>query len=442
MTPEDRSPQAAAPPLERRLATILCADVYGYSRMMGADEERTVRVFRGHREIFESLVAMHRGRIFSIAGDMLLAEFNSAVEAVRCATEIQAALRTRNERLAPEERMQFRIGLNLGDVVVQGGDLLGDGVNVAARIQSATEPGGICISGSVHDQIQNKLSLNFKLLGEQSYKNIAKPVRTYTIAEGAAVTPPKKRSAAKWAPAAIAAALAAGAAAYWGYTKYERPGAIPALARDGTFSGRLCNILRDKAPQCWPAILVVRAGVVESAWRSVGDRTSSAHGTIGADGAVELKLAGWTQSGKPNEALLYGRLVDGAVSASGKWRTGGDITGTWQSAQAASRAQGEVLYDGRLCMPRESGGPNCWPVSLSARDGRVEGSWLGRMNKTARAIGKLAADGSVELKLLAWRRDGTPIDGTLSGRIEGDAIDASGQWSDQAEISGRWIRRL
>ena len=112
---------------------------------------------------------------------------------MRCATEIQAALGTRNEHLAPEEKMLFRIGINLGDVIVQGGDLLGDGVNVAARIQTATAPGGICISGSVYDQIQNKLSLGFKLLGEQTYKNIAKPVRTYSINEGAAVTAPAPR---------------------------------------------------------------------------------------------------------------------------------------------------------------------------------------------------------------------------------------------------------
>src|SRR5512135_1651853 len=175
------TPPQAAGEMERRLATILCADVAGYSRMMGEDEERTVRVFRGHRAIFESLVAEHRGRIFNTAGDALLAEFSSAVEAVRCATDIQAALRTRNEHLDPAERMQFRIGINLGDVIVQGVDLLGDGVNVAARIQQSTEPGGICISGSVHEQIQNKLSLEFKLLGELPYKNIAKPIRTYTI---------------------------------------------------------------------------------------------------------------------------------------------------------------------------------------------------------------------------------------------------------------------
>ena len=210
----------ATPPLERKLATILCADVAGYSAMMGANEEQTVQVFRGHRDIFESLVSLHRGRIFNTAGDALLVEFNSAVEAVRCATEIQAALATRNEHLAPAEQMLFRIGINLGDVIVQGDDLLGDGVHVAARIQTATEPGGIRISGSVYDQIQNKLSLGFKLLGEHTYKNIAKPVRTYSISEGAAV-PARARRASTKMPAAIAAVLLLMAGAgYWGYGKY------------------------------------------------------------------------------------------------------------------------------------------------------------------------------------------------------------------------------
>ncbi len=218
--PDESNPQNVQP-LERRLATILCADVAGYSKMMAANEELTVRVFRGHREIFESLVNLHRGRIFNTAGDALLAEFNSAVEAVRCATEIQAALRTRNEHLPPEEKMLFRMGINLGDVIVQDGDLLGDGVNVAARIQTATAPGGICISGSVHDQIQNKLSLNFKLLGEQTYKNIAKPVRTYTIDEGAAVTTPGRRIGWRALAAIIAAVVVIAGAGTWGYRQYD-----------------------------------------------------------------------------------------------------------------------------------------------------------------------------------------------------------------------------
>src|SRR5215211_9079202 len=171
--------------VERKLATILSADVVEYSRLMAENEEETVRTFRGHKAVFESLVATHRGRIFNTAGDAILAEFNSAVEAVRCATEIQAALRTRNDQLTPSRQVKFRIGINLGDVMLQGSDLLGDGVNVAARIQTAAEPGGICISGSVYDQIQNKLTLSIRQLGERSYKNIARPVRTFAISDSA-----------------------------------------------------------------------------------------------------------------------------------------------------------------------------------------------------------------------------------------------------------------
>src|SRR5436190_2514136 len=218
-----RDPQ----PIERRLATILMADVAGYSRLMGENEERTVQVMRGHRQIFDELLRLHRGRIFNTAGDAVLAEFPSAVEAVRCATEIQAALHTRNEHLPPDQRMSFRIGINLGDVIVQGGDLLGDGVNVAARIQSIAEPGGVCISGSVYDQIQNKLTLQFKQLGEQSFKNIAQPVRTFSISDDGAMAKPfamRWRLARKGpivATAAMVLVLAGlSGAGYWLYRDY------------------------------------------------------------------------------------------------------------------------------------------------------------------------------------------------------------------------------
>ena len=177
--PEDPTTHA----LERKLATILSADVAEYSRLMAEDEEQTLRTFRAHKQVFESLIAMHRGRIFNTAGDAILAEFGSAVEAVRCATEIQAALRTRNDQLPESRQVRFRIGVNLGDVMVQDQDLLGDGVNVAARLQAAAEPGGICISGGVYDQILNKLSLSFKSLGEQNYKNLPRAIRTYAIIE-------------------------------------------------------------------------------------------------------------------------------------------------------------------------------------------------------------------------------------------------------------------
>jgi class 3 adenylate cyclase len=215
----DETPQG----IERRLATILTADVAGYSRMMGEKEEATIQTLRGHRTVFDALLKQHHGRVFNTAGDAILAEFPSAVEAVRCATEIQAALQTRNEHLPPERKMLFRMGINLGDVVVQESDLLGDGVNVAARIQTLAEPGGICISGSVYDQIQNKLSLQFKPLGDQNLKNIARPVRAFSITRGeSGVLPSRARSAGgKPARVVAVATIAISAIAVVGYWLYR-----------------------------------------------------------------------------------------------------------------------------------------------------------------------------------------------------------------------------
>src|SRR5258708_7977319 len=152
--------------LERKLSTILSADVAEFSRFMGEDEEQTRRIFRGHKKVVESVVALHNGRIFNTAGDAILGEFPSAVEAVRWATDIQAALRTGNDQLAPNRQVGFRIGINLGDILIQGQDLMGDGVNVAARLQTAAEAGGVCISGTEHEQIRDKLSVSVQSLGE------------------------------------------------------------------------------------------------------------------------------------------------------------------------------------------------------------------------------------------------------------------------------------
>jgi class 3 adenylate cyclase len=212
--------------IERRLATILMADVFGYSRMMGENEEQTVKTLRGHRAVFDELLKAHRGRIFNTAGDAILAEFPSAVEAVRCATEIQTALRTRNEHLPENQRMWFRIGINLGDVIVQGGDLLGDGVNVAARIQAIAEPGGVCISGSVYDQIQNKLTLQIKEMGEKTFKNIAQPIRTFAIRDYAGAPQPialrwrASRKGPIFATAGIIVGLGVGVMGFWLYRDY------------------------------------------------------------------------------------------------------------------------------------------------------------------------------------------------------------------------------
>src|SRR5262250_2743892 len=164
----------------RRLAAILAADVAGYSRLMGADEEGTHERLKGHfRELVEPKVAEHRGRIVKNTGDGLLAEFASVVDAVRCAAEIQGGMAERNAANPASERIEFRIGINLGDVIAEDQDIFGDGVNVAARLEALAEPGGIRISDDAYRQVRDRLDLAFDDLGEQSVKNIARPVRVY-----------------------------------------------------------------------------------------------------------------------------------------------------------------------------------------------------------------------------------------------------------------------
>ena len=165
----------------RKLAVILAADVAGYSRLMAADEEGTLAALNARRQVIDELIARHRGRIFTTAGDSVMAEFASAVEAVRCAAAIQQEIERRNADLPEPGRMLFRVGVNLGDVMVGGDNLFGDGVNVAARLEGVAEPGGICISGAVYDQVRNKVDLGFADLGEQSLKNIGYPVRVFGV---------------------------------------------------------------------------------------------------------------------------------------------------------------------------------------------------------------------------------------------------------------------
>ena len=167
--------------VKRKLTAILNADVKGYSRLMGEDEEGTIRTLNTYKEVMSNLIQQQRGRVVDAPGDNVLAEFGSVVDAVRCAVEIQKELKTRNAELPENRRMEFRIGVNLGDVVEDGEQILGDGVNIAARLESLSEAGGICISGTAFDQVENKLSIRYEYLGEQTVKNIAKPVRVYRV---------------------------------------------------------------------------------------------------------------------------------------------------------------------------------------------------------------------------------------------------------------------
>jgi adenylate cyclase len=165
--------------VKRKLTAILSADVKGYSRLMGEDEEWTVRTLSAYREIMRGLIQQHRGRIVDAPGDNVLAEFASVVDAVQCAVEIQQVLRAKNAVMPENRRMEFRIGINLGDVIEEGEQIYGDGVNIAARLEGLAEAGGICISGSAYEQIENKLPLKYQYLGEHQVKNITKPVRAY-----------------------------------------------------------------------------------------------------------------------------------------------------------------------------------------------------------------------------------------------------------------------
>jgi adenylate cyclase len=166
---------------KRKLAAILSADVKGYSRLMGENEEETIRTLNAYKQAMTDFIQKHRGRVVGTAGDSMLAEFASVVDAVRCAVEIQEEIKERNKELAEDHRMEFRIGINLGDVVEEGDTIYGDGVNIAARVESLAEAGGISVSGTVYDQVGNKLALGYEFLGEQMVKNIKEPVRVYRV---------------------------------------------------------------------------------------------------------------------------------------------------------------------------------------------------------------------------------------------------------------------
>ena len=196
-----------AQPIERKLAAIFAADVAGYSRLMGRDEVGTLRTLAARREIMDRLIAEHRGRIANTAGDSVLAEFPSVVDAVQCAVQVQKRLREKNEGVPEDRQFSFRIGIHVGDVMVHGRDLLGDGVNITARLQVLAEPGGVCVSGDVHQYLRRDLSLTFTDLGPQAVKNIEAGVRAYKVEMGRDLTAPETRDNLKPLPLPISRRL-------------------------------------------------------------------------------------------------------------------------------------------------------------------------------------------------------------------------------------------
>jgi len=226
---------------KRKLTAILSADVEGYSRLMGEDEDETIRTLTTYRELMSAIIQKHRGRVVDSPGDNLLAEFGSVVDTVRCAVEIQEELRVRNAELPENRMMEFRIGINLGDVVEEGERIYGDGVNITARVEGLAEGGGICISGTVYDSVKNKLSLNYESLGEHTVKNITEPIRVYRMRVGPDAATPgvvkEKRPGVKrwqWTALAAVVVLIVGAVASWNF-HFRLPSVDPASVEKMAF---------------------------------------------------------------------------------------------------------------------------------------------------------------------------------------------------------------
>jgi class 3 adenylate cyclase len=431
----------ATPDLERKLATILSADVAAYSRLMAEDEELTLRTFRGHKEVFEKLVELHRGRVFNTAGDAILAEFGSAVEAVRCATEIQAALRTRNDQLPEDRQVRFRIGVNLGDVMVQGQDLLGDGVNVAARLQGAAEPGGVCIAGSVYDQIRNKLSLSFTPLGEMSYKNIPQPVRTFAIAEadGLGILPapaPQRRIGARrlWAVAAIVLLLGAAGAGVWGYSDYRRSRAEAAHA-----AAVAAQKTADEAAKA-----AQRRAALAAEKRAAGEARQRAEADQQAAEATQQNGIG-SEANRPAEANRKGNEAPQLAAVTAPPRVAPPQPDLPPSAAAlrkpASPGDPTGVYGGPICFgPGETDPARCFRAQAVVRKRSISGQWPGRIpGATIYLAGDVTRAGDVAIHMHTKRADGSRfavID--LVGKLRDGRIDATGSFRNGRSVSLNW----
>jgi class 3 adenylate cyclase len=414
--------------LERKLATIVSADVAEFSRLMGEDEEQTLRTFRGHKQVFESLVAMHRGRIFNTAGDAILAEFGSAVEAVRCATDIQAALRTRNDQLQPSRQVRFRIGINLGDVMVQGQDLLGDGVNVAARLQTAAEPGGICISGSVHDQIRNKLSLSFQSLGEKNFKNIQQPVRTFSItdAEGHGALPSPKPGAArsgwaKWIAAGLLLVVAGGG--YWAYTLNQRSKAqhAPAIAT---------TVQPEATPRETP-----KPSVEENTTERPKQTPAPAHPV-----AANVSSAARTPEPPPASVAPVAKTTEAPHPAPPN-------ESAKRSASAAAAAPTvsagrDGAYSGPICFGKTLTEPvRCFRAQGTISGSKITGQWpVGKdTGITMFLAGDVSASGDVKIEMHSEKADGSRlVTINLTGTLHDQLLDATGSFLRRRSATLNW----
>jgi Adenylate and Guanylate cyclase catalytic domain len=376
--------------------------------------------------VFEKLVALHRGRIFNTAGDAILAEFGSAVEAVRCATEIQAALRTRNEELPQDRRVEFRIGVNLGDVIVQGGDLLGDGVNLAARMQATAAPGGVCIAGSVYDQIRNKLSMSFTPLGEITYRNIPHPVRTFAVAGGdglgrlPAPRPPRQTVDARRSRRASVAVLLiiVIGATIWGHAsgRHHRTDLRAAVAN--VEHPAPTPVAQSPATEL-PATKTAPQ-TAKSETNRTDNPTNSAAETSPSNATSPTALG----PASPPVAAPADATHD-AVALAGSG-TEGDLSG---------------VYGGQICYgPGETDPARCFHAQAIVMHRRIAAEWPGREpGATIYLQGEIRRSGDVAIHMHTRRADGARFAvSDLVGTFRDGKIDAAGVFRGGRSVSLTW----
>jgi class 3 adenylate cyclase/TolB-like protein/Tfp pilus assembly protein PilF len=382
--------------VERRLSAILAADVAGYSRLMGEDEEGTLARLNAHRrDLIDPKIAEHRGRIVKTAGDGMLVEFASVVEALRCAVEIQRAMAERNAADAPGRRIEFRIGLHVGDIIIEREDIFGDGVNVAARLEGIAEPGGVCVSARVREDAEGKLDIAFEDMGEQKLKNIARPVRAFRVPLGGGTTSLAKlmrRGTLRAAAVAAVAAVVALAAVAWFAWLREGDGAAQRAAPGGPAGAMpvvavlpFANHTGDDAQDYFAD------GVTEEVINALG-RFNTLR-VLGRNAVARFKARPPTQEEIAGE-LAANYLVAGTVSRSGqRVRIGAQLSGArdgtvmWSDRYdgeladvfafqdaiarqiAGTLAANIALVEGRRALKQQTPNPSAFDLVWRARAG-------------------------------------------------------------------------
>lgn len=411
--------------VKRRLTCILAADAVSYSRLASEDEEGTLRVLEAHRAVIDGVIAFHDGRIIGTAGDSVIAEFPSAVEAVRCAVEIQSALRTRNDSLPESRRLHFRVGVNVGDVVVKDGDLLGDGVNVAARLEGIAEPGGIVISSSVYDQITGKLDLGFDDIGEQRLKNIIHPVRAFRLSDrGRGVRAKKTRAWRRpllWAAAVLSVAVAAAVVLrHVELASTPQQPSAPAIAAADSENLRLekelaeANKARSEAE--------ARASLAETAARRArAEKDAASSSGKAAPGALPgAKRAAESPSRKPAPDREQSEAAGASAARSALPATAGRDSGS-PSAEPSVAMAGTASPSAEAMVQRQS------PKPASSDAAAYDGRWIGFLSceqyeDVPAGSRKIPFKVSGGLFVVEWGVSGKPGYGRIEGRPSADGL--------------------